>query len=507
MMKNERMLDELGNIPDEFVLEAKPKGRRPRFRAVLYAAAALLVAAGVGFAVRAAIKNSRKDIENGRVASVAPAGSGSEAVHPEGETQGWTDLNGTGGADAVPHSITGDVSPDTNGAAARYLAAFPQDAELTPEQRWGYALKAHSTEAFTVRLTETLLGQTEGNVVFSPVSVYTALGMLCEGAEGNTLGEILSVLGEDSLPELRENVRALTAAETVNDGKTFSRFGNSLWMNERYPFLADTLDSLAEHYGAYSYWGDPSDEGFLGALKRWLSEMTGGLLDESTEKIGLDPDMALALFSTVCFRSAWDSPYSEKFTETGVFHTDKGDTECEFMKRNGAEMPCFEGEGFTAVCERTDGGSVWYMLPDEGVSVEEMLEKGGYDFMYSDRNGAENAAVTLSVPKLDIKADTDLIPILTAMGVSSCFDPALSGLNGFTADGSVFVTQAAHSARLVTDEEGVSGAAYTFFETAPTSPMPPEKHVAFTADRPFVVFVTGESGQPLFIGVVRTPLD
>ena len=70
----------------------------------------------------------------------------------------------------------------------------------------------------------------------------------------------------------------------------------------------------------------------------------------------------------------------------------------------------------------------------------------------------------------------------------------------------VFVSSAAHAARVKIDEEGCEAAAYTVEYTSNTAaPMAPEEEIDFVLDRPFLFAITGNDGLPLFVGVVNVP--
>ena len=92
------------------------------------------------------------------------------------------------------------------------------------------------------------------------------------------------MLGTEDMNELRENVKALLFAAHYDDGKTKSLIADSLWLNSDYGYNAETLESLAEIYRTSSYWGDPKDAEFVQALKDWLNDNTGGLLEDSVKK-------------------------------------------------------------------------------------------------------------------------------------------------------------------------------------------------------------------------------
>jgi serine protease inhibitor len=68
------------------------------------------------------------------------------------------------------------------------------------------------------------------------------------------------------------------------------------------------------------------------------------------------------------------------------------------------------------------------------------------------------------------------------------------------------VSEISHSARLTTDEEGVTAAAFTAI-TAPGAAPPSDDLAVFVFDRPFVMVVTGRSGTPLLIAGINVPND
>jgi serpin B len=66
--------------------------------------------------------------------------------------------------------------------------------------------------ALALRLSNKLAAceEHEGkNIMFSPLSIYTALGLVAAGAQGTTLDEVLAVLGAVSRDEVAGVVRAV----------------------------------------------------------------------------------------------------------------------------------------------------------------------------------------------------------------------------------------------------------------------------------------------------------
>ena len=151
---------------------------------------------------------------------------------------------------------------------------------------------------------------------------------------------------------------------------------------------------------------------------------------------------------------------------------------------------------------------MWFLLPDEGVTPEDILADGSaVDFLLSQEN-AESKYMTIdfAVPKFDVSADTELSAALRSLGVTDVFDADTADFSPLmdNTDG-IFLSQAKHAARVAIDEKGVIAAAYTVMAAAGAA-MPPDERVDFTLDRPFLFAVTGGSGTALFAGIVNTPV-
>lgn len=367
-------------------------------------------------------------------------------------------------------------------------------------------------QTFFARSSQTFLTGTEGeNRVYSPLNAYLALGMLAQVTGGESRGQILELLGADTIEALRQRVNDVWNANYRDDGAVTSILANSLWLNEDVEFDRDTIDTLAKDFYASSYRGEMGSEGFSKALQSWLNEQTGGLLKEQAGNVALDRDTVLALASAVYFRAKWSLEFSKEETAAQTFHAPAGDVEADFMHQRD-DQTYYWGERFAAVGQRfKQGGYMWFILPDEGVSPEELLSDGeAVDFLFTaEKNEWEKQKylyVNKSIPKFDVASQFDLGEGLRSLGVTDIFDPALSDFTSMTADADVpiAVSQANHAARVVIDEEGCTATAFTVLAGVGAA-EPPDDEVDFVLDRPFLFCVTGDSGLPLFVGIVNSP--
>ena len=289
---------------------------------------------------------------------------------------------------------------------------------------------------------------------------------------------------------------------------TTSLLGASLWLRDDKRYSQSTLDRLAEHYYASSFSGPMGEAAYTKALRDWTDEHTGGLLTERVNGMELRPDTVLALITTVYFKTPWQDEFYH--TERESFHSPRGDRDAEFMLE-GSTGSCWFGADFTAAGKALkEGGSMYFLLPREGMSPEALLEEEETLRFLSDaagRDSVENRYVILdlSVPKFDVSAQLGLEEPLKALGVEAVFDPARADFSPLAETGAsgICVTDARHAARVMIDEKGVTAAAFT--EVAPGAAPPPEERVELKLDRPFLFVLTNEDGLPLFVGIVNEP--
>lgn len=340
------------------------------------------------------------------------------------------------------------------------------------------------------------------NTVFSPISAYMALSMLAEVAGGDTRAEILSLLGAESIEFLRGQAHAVWNANYFNDGRVTSILGNSIWMDGRVAYNKETLNTVAEKYYASSFCGTMGTEEYDKVFRNWLNEQTGKMLSDYVNNEGFSSATVFAIASTMYYRAQWGTAFEE--TAKDVFHSKKGDKTADFLDetRWGSYV---KGDGFSAVGkDLVLSGNMWFILPDEGKSVESLLSNSeALSFIaapdaYDD---TEYKLINLSVPRFDVSAKTDLIGGLENLGVKSCFDPRKADFTPL-ADMPMYVSEAHQAARVKIDETGVEAASYTEIEFKETGTFTDDLPIEFKADRPFVFVITGSDRLPLFIGVV-----
>ena len=483
-MNRQDLYESMEHIDDD-ILARSERGKKRRSRWWLGGVAAVLAAALIGGLL----------LQPGGGPLSANAYAVAEAVYPSmapyPNEMDYADL------------LTGEF--DSDGFSDAYDAW--RDSVRGQEQEEGYA--DGLTPFFTASIRQFLAGEAGKNRACSPLNIYTALGMLAELTDGESQQQILDLLGAESMEALRAQARAVWNGQYRNDGATTSILASSLWLSQDVSFVPQTLETLAQTYYASSYRGEMGSEEFNQAFRDWLNDQTGGLLADQIGELSLEPETVLALAATLYYQAKWSSEFSQSETAPQTFHAVDGDMTCDFM-HSGSSGAYYWGDRFCAVGRALEngGGTMWFLLPDEGVAVEELLDDPqAMAFLLSngDWENRKDLMVNLSLPKFDISSQADLAEGLQAMGVTDVFDPAASDFSPMTTDmEGIYVSQVKHGVRVAVDEEGVTAAAYTVMAMS-GSAAPPEDEVDVVLDRPFLFALTSPDGLPLFTGVVHRP--
>lgn len=403
-----------------------------------------------------------------------------------------------------------DVPYPGNELSADYDARFDAWHKHNRTQKQAFNDLGVNIDEFLYRSIGEFLSAKEGeNVVFSPLNVYMAFAMLAELTDNTSRQQILDVLGCDNVETLRKEASALWQANYSDDGLVTTVLASSVWLSDQYTYKKDTLKQLADIYYASSFSGEMGSDKYNKRLQSWLNEQTGGLLKDSAEAIEMTQDTIMALATTIYYQARWLDPFSKNDTQQSVFHTPNGDVTCDFMKQSGKDL-CYFGEQFTAVRKGLGSGdqsAMWLILPNEGVSPEELLvNEEAMTFLTKNQKwkNTKETIVHLSVPKFDVTSDLDLREGMQNLGITDIFDGILSDFSPMTdARDDIFVDTANHSARVTIDEEGCTATAFTVIGMAGESVVSNE--INFTLDRPFLFVITSDVGLPLFVGTVNQP--
>lgn len=544
-MKKEDLYDGITDIKDEFIEEAgkyRFASKRKKWIASLSSIAAVLV---VGFLGIIAIRdgNLRKytvadtaeyvfetaptsmDFANGEEPAVdfsqvngAPTITIRSDLEVDKEMEDRIEFSYEKGGDLYGNLFSAELPemaecPNADDEAysddwSKYSEDNAKWRESLAKQRAVNGTMNSENDGFSANfLRMTLENSKKENVIVSPINVYMALGMLAEVTEGNSRAQVLGAINEADLETLSSNVHDLWNYNYVDDGKAKSLLGSSIWLRNGTEYRMDTLERLSQLYYADSFSGEMGSKEYNDSFHNWLNNHTGNLLKDQIDGIDLDPETIAAICSTLYFKSAWTEEFYDGANSEEIFHSAKGDVKTTFMNKSERGRIYF-GEHFAAASlQMEDNYSMMFLLPDEGVAPETLLEDE--DAMHFILTGEDCESkiykVNYSIPKFDVESQLSLIDTLKKMGVSDVFDSEKSDFSALTEEEkNIVVSEILHGARVKIDEEGCEAAAYTVIMMKNTAIMVDDEKYSFVADRPFIFVIRNEANLPLFVGIVNT---
>ncbi|MGN1004740.1 MAG: serpin family protein [Oscillospiraceae bacterium] len=355
-----------------------------------------------------------------------------------------------------------------------------------------------SVSAFSARSASLALGGTEENALYSPVSLWFALALCAESAQGDTRAALLDALGLSG--DTAAAAKALYNNLYQDNKMGTLKLASSLWVNQEFSVHQDFLERAAENFYAHSYVCDFSDPTTGKAMGHWLDEATGGLL--GGQALETDPATLMTLFSALYYSDQWIDEFRKDQNTTGDFHNADGTvSQAEYMNRTYGSHGWQAGGGWlSTTLGLKNGGSMVFVLPDEGVTPGDLLaDSETLAAILAQNSDGGWGEVVLQVPKFEVTDSLDLKDTVTGLGAGIVFDAEQADFSNLSKD-ALGLSSVRQEATLSIDEKGVTAAAYTQLDYAGAAP--PDGRAELILDRPFLFFVT-VSGAPLFVGVVN----
>lgn len=368
---------------------------------------------------------------------------------------------------------------------------------LIPDAAFRYAYLSFASPLFRNACKE----KPGASVAVSPLSVMFALGMLENGASGETLEQMETMLG---LPRDRMNRYLSTLIGEWAESRSL-QVDDSVWLKDTVAgsVKQSFLDMSSKAYRA-SVFKAPFDSSTVRDINIWVSKNTDGMIENLMNRI--DPDISVILVNTVLFDQDWSKAFEKGKTEKNAdFRDGNGQTtgKVDLMtEKSGGSY--YRDELCTVVDKlyKDDHCRFRVFQPADGVSIDQLLEAFTPEY-YETVNRLSDwhrAEITLQMPKFktDYRSD-NLKNVLVKMGMEKAFTDG--GFTEITEGVDYSVGFVVHQVHVEVDEEGTRAAAATGIG-AKTAAMPYPDEITVRLDRPFVYMIMYDY-LPVFMGVFR----
>lgn len=350
-----------------------------------------------------------------------------------------------------------------------------------------------------------LISKKSTNAVISPSCLYQTLVLASEITDGETRGEIVSVLGGDE--EMRKAVESIAEIKAPEYGcKDFHySMGASVWLDEGVR-VSDDIEKREDALVPIEF--EQVVMGADGASARmgeWLARNTGGVYPDAPK---VDAGTLMVAMGAMHLKDSWSDEFDED--DPRPFKLEDGSTQnTDFMLDWNRYDYLERGGSITLSKELTSGCTMCVSMPREGVTVGDYIRCGDAWRNIEDYAKGEctesSRDCKLYMPKFDLKSDgVDVAGLVESLGIEKIFNPG-ADFSPVSPD-ALMVSDILQSTRLTIDEQGLEGASYVAMMMCMgiSFEEPPEPK-EIVIDRPFVVTVFSPDATPLFVGVVMVP--
>ena len=351
----------------------------------------------------------------------------------------------------------------------------------------------------------------EGNIFFSPYSIFTAFSMAYEGARGNTstqMQNVLNVLQNDSAT-LGSFGRIYNLLNQNQEGYEIST-ANAFWAHQDYEFLQEYLGLLQNFYMAEAYELDFSKNVEAAeTINSWIEEQTHDKIKDMIQSSMLSDFTKLVLTNAIYFKGLWEKQFDPDDTYEADFELSTGETVTVDMMDSDSEDSNYnytETEDLQILKLNYEGKnlSMIIVLPKENnISIAESAIN--YENLSNWRNDFNEIEIDVEIPKFKFETKYLLNDLLKEMGIVDAFLPGVADFSGMDGTNYLFISTALHQAYVEVNEEGTEAAAATAIIMELSMVPDPNK---FRADHPFIFLIQHEeTGAILFMGKVMNPAE
>ena len=374
---------------------------------------------------------------------------------------------------------------------------------LTSDEYMQNEANINKTKALqnSVKMTDLLSAEASGkNIMFSPTSLNFALGMIAEGAKGETKEILDDYLGTNDFAayakEYLDKIKAYNTEDESYGYQSKVEIADAVWVDNGLTLQEKFKNMVSDSFGAEVEAVDFSAaEKTCDVINSWCDKNTEGLIPKIITPDLINDNTGLCLTNSLYFESGWSGePWNVSDTEENFGKIEK----TKYMTCTGDQY--YENDKSTAFGrDYANGLSFIGILPnDEGDFNLEDLDIGGLL-----KSNPEYDEVDCKMPKLNFETSTVLNDMLSNLGLDNIFssNADFSGI----ADQNVNVDTILQKTKLELDENGTKAAAVTAVTMECMSATVEKEPIIKTVEltRPFAFLIYDRSNDEiLFIGKV-----
>ncbi|GAB3332884.1 serpin family protein [Larkinella ripae] len=343
----------------------------------------------------------------------------------------------------------------------------------------------------------------DDNIFVSPLSLHMALGMLLNGAAGQTADEMKKAMHLDgvSLADANLTYEFLMQGLPTADPKVTTKLANSIWYRNGFSVEPSYFNATKKTFNAQISGEDFSNPTpVINKINQWASDNTNAKIKKVIQEI--KDDQVLFLLNALYFKGDWKYQFDPKNTFDSPFALVSGsEKQVKMMNLNTSLRHAFRPTYGAFELPYGDGTYAMTVLLPTGSSTADAIIKNLNATEWADLQLAmKESKVAVGLPKFTMEYEATLNDALAQMGMPTAFSNG-ADFSGISTKQGLKVSYVKQNTFVAVDEKGTEAAAVTSIGVEVTS-MPP----SLICDRPFVFLITEKgTGSVLFMGKIVNP--
>ncbi|MGM8365731.1 serpin family protein [Virgibacillus sp. W0181] len=348
------------------------------------------------------------------------------------------------------------------------------------------------------------------NIFISPTSLLMALGMVYNGADGETKAEISNALQVEGITvdELNKANASLLGALNKDTDEIKTSVANSIWLNKRFHFQDAFRQNNEAFFQAKIETIDVMDNESAESINEWVKNATNKKITDIIQA-PLNPDLVAILINAIYFKGDWKYEFAKELTEEKNFYLDDGTSEpVPFMIMNDKKLRYMENGQFQTVAlpyGENEDMSMHIFLPKEAISMDEFRQTLTTENWKSWNDELRQKKGTLMLPKFQLEYEVLLNDALKSLAMNAAFGREADLSKMIEEDEKIWIDTVKQKTFIEVDEEGTEAAAVTSAEVVMES-ITNDEPFHMDVNRPFFIAIQdNKTDAILFMGEIAYP--
>ena len=342
------------------------------------------------------------------------------------------------------------------------------------------------------------------SILLSPLGMTYALGLISNGAAGQTRKQINKVLGCDDSQAANINTfchKVLTEAPTL-DKLTTMEISNDFFSDKSYTPMPAFVKVAKDYYDTELSSLDFGSDKSVDEINQKISQRSNGMLPQVQEKAKIGPSMGFALVNTIYFKSIWREKFRKAATNDEVFKDEDGKETLVPMMNQRNRFFYTEDDFCQTLCLPYSNGAyqMIVLLPKEGKTVCEVAQSLTADSWEKMYDQMKSVRVDVKLPRFESESEVNLTGMMSALMPNAFSMKKADFSNLFDIESCIrMIMQKGH---IKVDETGTDATVATILQGRITGlDLALPQTTLFHATHPFLYFIREWStGTIFFIG-------